>query len=539
MALMINKSITDLTSQFQEYKKAFDTFGIEAEFVEAGNLGRPESMCKNKDGRAIFSWKKEEYYISSFCPNCGNECTLYWDVLLPARGCNRGFFTHFSYKIADPLHELMKEALECFSAATLDAYDRAKETCTCPLCGAKLSKDSGYYMETTEMVSAKKSLLNMQSIRESREMDAFNKKLSELVEDYDVPSTSLVPAYKTEGIKNNQAKLKDYVLNLIKLETNIYSIIKYLPDLYKRQLDVNRKVVSYTVKRMYEQNVGLADAKAKVEKCCKRLEVYQAGDFDIKAPVEPVKPTFEVATFFNKKRVLVENGRLQAEYEAQLKAYQESLISYGVKRAELLKEAEYELEAAKVAYENARAEAEISASKHEEQNAFVELKTIIDQEVLDVENMLRKLYECRNELYGYNVIFGKYRNAVALATFYEYLMSGRCSGLEGHEGAYNIYEAELRANTIIGQMSKVIEKLDAVKETQYLIYTELQDINKHLARMNKTLESALESIENMEKGVAHIAKNSDVIAYNTAVTAHFAKMNAELTNALGFMVALK
>ena len=36
-----------------------------------------------------------------------------------------------------------------------------------------------------------------------------------------------------------------------------------------------------------------------------------------------------------------------------------------------------------------------------------------------------------------------------------------------------------------------------------------------------------------------LSKNSDVIAHNTAVTAYYSKINAELTDALGFMVALK
>ena len=36
-----------------------------------------------------------------------------------------------------------------------------------------------------------------------------------------------------------------------------------------------------------------------------------------------------------------------------------------------------------------------------------------------------------------------------------------------------------------------------------------------------------------------IAKNSDVIAHNTAATAYYAKKNAELTNAMGYLVALR
>ena len=36
-----------------------------------------------------------------------------------------------------------------------------------------------------------------------------------------------------------------------------------------------------------------------------------------------------------------------------------------------------------------------------------------------------------------------------------------------------------------------------------------------------------------------IAKNSDVIAHNTAAAAYYAKKNAELTNAMGYLVALR
>jgi hypothetical protein len=39
--------------------------------------------------------------------------------------------------------------------------------------------------------------------------------------------------------------------------------------------------------------------------------------------------------------------------------------------------------------------------------------------------------------------------------------------------------------------------------------------------------------------MAKIADYTQVIAYNTERTAFYSKRNAELTNALGFMVALK
>lgn len=164
---------------------------------------------------------------------------------------------------------------------------------------------------------------------------------------------------------------------------------------------------------------------------------------------------------------------------------------------------------------------------------------MIDTEVEDAEALLRKFFECRNRLYAYKIVFDKYRDVVALFTFYEYLMAGRCTTLEGHEGAYNIYESEVRSNMIIGQLTQVIEKLESISERQFIIYSEIKKVNSSLEQLNSTMNKALVSIQKLEENVEQIAKNSEVIAHNSAVSAYYAKLNAELTNALGFMVALK
>ena len=45
--------------------------------------------------------------------------------------------------------------------------------------------------------------------------------------------------------------------------------------------------------------------------------------------------------------------------------------------------------------------------------------------------------------------------------------------------------------------------------------------------------------ENTEKLLANIADNTARIAYNTAVTAHYTKLNSQLLNSVGMMIALK
>ena len=116
--------------------------------------------------------------------------------------------------------------------------------------------------------------------------------------------------------------------------------------------------------------------------------------------------------------------------------------------------------------------------------------------------------------------------------------------LEGADCAYNIFESEIRANRVVAQLDTVISSLEDIKENQYMIYQEMRTTNAMLGRLNTTMDRALSSIQGIESNTTHmneymerIAENSDVIAHNTAVTAYYSKINAELTNALGYMVA--
>ena len=79
-----------------------------------------------------------------------------------------------------------------------------------------------------------------------------------------------------------------------------------------------------------------------------------------------------------------------------------------------------------------------------------------------------------------------------------------------------------------------------------MIYRKLQSIDDFLHTLNRSFEQAVSSLQSidskattMNKYLENISANTDVIAHNSAVSAYYSKVNAELTNALGFMVALK
>lgn len=131
--------------------------------------------------------------------------------------------------------------------------------------------------------------------------------------------------------------------------------------------------------------------------------------------------------------------------------------------------------------------------------------SVLNNSIAQTEKLLR-------EYYDFNVIYPKYRNIVAISSFYEYLESGRCSSLEGHEGAYNIYESELRANLIIAKLDTIIEQLESIRENQYMLYSAIQESKQSSEKIIKMLES-------IDTKCNDISKSADITAYNSRISA--------------------
>ena len=112
-----------------------------------------------------------------------------------------------------------------------------------------------------------------------------------------------------------------------------------------------------------------------------------------------------------------------------------------------------------------------------------------------------------DKLYSMNVIHPKYRNFLAVSQLYEYIETGRAFTLEGHEGAYNLYENELRQNIIIMQLDRIQEQLEEIKRNQQMIYSAICETNNLLA--------------NIESNTAATAYNTAVIANNTAIYSRY------------------
>lgn len=97
-----------------------------------------------------------------------------------------------------------------------------------------------------------------------------------------------------------------------------------------------------------------------------------------------------------------------------------------------------------------------------------------------VENSLATSKRNLEKMYSHNVVFPKYRNYVMVSSIYEYLCAGRCTTLEGHEGAYNILELEIRLDRIITQLDRILQNLAAIQANQYMLYSCLKESNQKL-----------------------------------------------------------
>lgn len=189
--------------------------------------------------------------------------------------------------------------------------------------------------------------------------------------------------------------------------------------------------------------------------------------------------------------------REEEEYQAKLQEYENNLGQYQLRLSEIESENQkkrdmYEKQLVAYSEEVADYESRGKAVMHE----------LFDAK-WNLEEALISLYE-------EGIIYSKYRNLVAVSTIYEYLASGRCDQLEGPNGAYNLYEMELRQNIVIGQLSTITEHLEQIKKNQYTLYYEIQNANRNSESM---LSSIGDDVKFSAYQNAATAKNVETMRY--------------------------
>lgn len=548
----------------------------------------------------VYSWKhvrKEKYAFYHVCKSCGAE--LSWEYPFYENFCT---YTPASYRqrkadleaklrtclsidrqmYEEFLQDLPREweqqpKTQELKKTALEKYQAANEHGVCPVCAARLSREKGYYMpdfqlseasekewysidrESWKTMDTEKIFSLMAQARKPIESGQIRSAADAFVRSCDL-YVSPPAAAGSLATRQSSESLQKYVLHLLHLENNIYSLKQHLTELYSRRLSNDRLLAFSTRSPIYEIRQKLHGLRARYQEIPEEIELAKARplpEVSVAYPFKPSAPTYKTPGLFNKKKILAENEALRQKYEADLAAYNRKVRECDDEKARLLAEEQAfhddyvrSLQEDLEEYKGliAQAEADIANRTNTLSTCPVParaIKTLLDREIEKTEDLLKKTFSARNALYAQNVIFEKYRDPVALSSFYEYLMTGRCNSLKGPDGAYNIYENEIRMNRVIAQLDTVITSLEEIKQNQFVMYQEMRSINTSLENLNSSMDSALTSIQTIEANTTsiheymeHISRNSDVIAHNSAVTAYYAKVNAELTDALGFMAAL-
>ena len=184
------------------------------------------------------------------------------------------------------------------------------------------------------------------------------------------------------------------------------------------------------------------------------------------------------------KKILAENSKKQKNYQERLHVYEHE---YAQKTNE---------------YENAYKEYKV---KVEEENKRLvreeQEKAVLNTTLQQITVRKSKGAKALEKLYDMDVVYPKYRNLSMISSLYEYFASGRCSTLEGHEGAYNILEQEIRLDHIVLRLDQVIVNLEKIRQNQYMLYEAMQSVNANVSRlygavltMNDNIKRGMEAI---------------------------------------------
>ena len=201
----------------------------------------------------------------------------------------------------------------------------------------------------------------------------------------------------------------------------------------------------------------------------------------------------------------------KAKYEEALKLYNDSK-SYII-----------ECERSKI---NEKRNSELSKLHEEElSNAIMAYRkkifgliSTLQNQKTETESERNKIAQKLEAMYAENIIYPKYRSIIPMFMFQEYLDSKRCDTLEGHEGAYNIYEQEIRANVIISQLDSVLSELEDIRSNQYSLYAALNDSIHSTNRIMTSMQSQIAGY--MEQNSNQMEVNQALLEYNNKVSTH-------------------
>lgn len=100
--------------------------------------------------------------------------------------------------------------------------------------------------------------------------------------------------------------------------------------------------------------------------------------------------------------------------------------------------------------------------------------------VMDMQEKTRRALDA---LYAGSGLPDRYRTLPALACFYEYFQEGRCNTLSGGEGAYSVFDAQVRTGTVAAQADEAWARREAIGRHHPLLSRRLTQIHETARRV--------------------------------------------------------
>lgn len=160
------------------------------------------------------------------------------------------------------------------------------------------------------------------------------------------------------------------------------------------------------------------------------------------------------------------------------------------------------------------------------------------QEIQFLVEEYKRIKEIINQMYNFRIdgklcLHPNYRGFIPISIIYGYFDTGRCSQLEGHEGAYNLYEDEKMKGIIIEKLDLISKQLNKLNGTMFYVGKTIEECNSRLSDLESSSNRMISSVNNMNNNVSNrlssVSNQMSVIDNNIAHSAYYAEASARMS----------
>lgn len=370
---------------------------------------------------------------------------------------------------------------------------------------------------------------------------------------------------KGDFARQQDVNLTNYFKVLLNIKTDIQLLESRLFDLLVEQVDANRDFVNSTSKSEETIAMELEKSRNSLDTSIARLEselVFNIRDdwaevYQLRVPEQPVRPVmprpvepeYKQSGLFNRRAIQAENDALRAEYlekkqrydlvqkqyKTALENYKQACADYEVRKRDIF---EKEREAWLAREDNVFKQAELESLREKRREVAAgekdplsvaektlansgpaKIKNLIDSEIDKNTALLAKAYQIEADLQTVMFVFPKYLDILAVSKIYEYLVTGRVTQLTGANGAYKLYESEMRAGR--SNFSNEEVAFNDMAKREYTIYSMLSSVSNVI---NDITDKTIAAIDEIHNSTDTEAQNE----YHAAMESYYSLINQEL-----------